>query len=59
MGLVGSETLLMCTCVGIYRGNKRKASRDEMESKRDEIIRRKLARQGASSSSDANMQNTA
>ena len=60
MGLVGNETQLMCTCIGVYRGDKRNmASRDEVESKRDEILRRKLARQGASSSSDADMRNTA
>ena len=60
MGLVGSETQLMCTCIGVYRGGKRNmASRDEVESKRDEILRRKRARQGGSSSSDADMRNTA
>ena len=60
MGLVGSETLLMCTCIGVYRGGKKNmASRDEVNGKRDEILRRKRARQGAPSSSDADMQNTA
>uniref|UniRef100_A0A7S3WZC2 Uncharacterized protein n=2 Tax=Emiliania huxleyi TaxID=2903 RepID=A0A7S3WZC2_EMIHU len=60
MGLVGSETQLMCTCIGVYRGGKKNmASKDEVESKRDEIRRRKRARQGASSSSNADTQNTA
>ena len=59
MGLVGSETQLMCTCIGVYRGKKNMASRDEVNGKRDEILRRKRARQGAPSSSDADTQNTA
>ena len=60
MGLVGDETQLMCTCIGVYRGGKRNmASKDEVANKRDEILRRKRARQGASSSSDADMRNTA
>ena len=54
MGLVGSETLLMCTCIGVYRGKKNMASRDEVNGKRDEILRRKRARQEAPSSSNAN-----
>ena len=59
MGLVGNETQLMCTCIGVYRGGKKNmASRDQVESKRDEILRRKRARQEASSS-DAAMRNTA
>ena len=59
MGLVGNETQLMCTCIGVYRGGKKNlASRDEVESKRDEILRHKRARQGASSS-DADMRSTA
>ena len=60
MGLIGNETQLMCTCIGVYRGGKKNmASRDEVESKRDEIRRRKRARQEAPSSSNADTQNTA
>jgi len=59
MGLIGNEAQLMCTCIGAFRGGKKKmASRDQVESKRDEILRRKRARQEASSS-DAAMRNTA
>lgn len=50
----------MCTCIGVYRGGKKNmASRDEVNGKRDEILRRKRARQEAPSSSDADMRNTA
>jgi len=60
MGLVGSETQLMCTCIGVYRGGKKNmASRDEVNGKRDEILRRKRARQEAPSSSNADTLNTA
>ena len=59
MGLIGNAAQLMCTCIGAFRGGKKKmASRDQVESKRDEILRRKRARQEASSS-DAAMRNTA
>ena len=60
MGLVGSETQLMCTCIGVYRGGKKNmASKGEMENKRNEILRRKRARQEAPSSSNADTRNTA
>ena len=59
MGLIGNAAQLMCTCIGTFRGGKKKmASRDQVESKRDEIRRRKRAREEAASS-DAAMRNTA
>ena len=60
MGLIGNEPQRMCTCIGVYRGGKKNmASKGEMESKRNEILRRKRARQEAPSTSNADTQNTA
>ena len=44
----------MCTCVGTYRGNKNKlATKDQVESKLDELRRLKRARTEAGSSRSA------
>ena len=54
LGLIGDAAPLMCTCVGTYRGNKNKlATRDQVESKVEELRRLKRARTEAGSSHSA------